>query len=309
MKISVEAAAQQLKEGHVVAVPTETVYGLAASITCPEAIKSIFTLKGRPSSNPLIIHVADIQAIQSYICEQPEGFQALTRAFWPGPMTIVLPIHPDRVPAIVRADLPTAAFRIPSHRITQQLLKLTFPLVMPSANRSGSPSATTAAHVESDFGSNFPVLEGSCSVGVESTILIYDKAWQIIRQGALPPAAFEPILGYVPKIKGVENQEKPLCPGQLFRHYAPKAKLTLTTDFQGIAGQVIVGYTDRIYPPSNHLIPLGNSSSPEEIAENLYKILRLLDERGIQEAYVDVLLPPSGLFATILERLFKAAQK
>lgn len=310
MRISIEQAAKLLKTGNVVAVPTETVYGLGASLDSPSAIKQIFILKGRPSSNPLIVHLAEATAILDYTSKIPEGFMALAKAFWPGPLTLVLEAQIEKIPDSVRAGLPTAAFRVPRHPITRQLLHLTGPLVMPSANLSGTPSATSVEHVEVDFGQNFPVLEGPNSdVGVESTILIFiEERWHIIRQGALPPSAFERVLGYVPPLREIENNVAPLCPGQLFRHYAPKAQLILSKTCDLAEGNTIIGYCDRVYSESNHILSLGHSTDPNAIAENLYAILRSLDALGVATALVDVDIPREGLYATILERLSKAAE-
>lgn len=309
MRITLEHAAELLLQGHVVAVPTETVYGLAASIHHPHAIEQIFSLKGRPSSNPLIVHVCDVQTVKQCASDLPSSFASLTQAFWPGPMTLVLKANTDQVPSIVRAGLPTAAFRFPQHPVAQRLIALTGPLVMPSANLSGSPSATAARHVESDFGLSFPVLEGNNAyVGVESTILVYlDGLWQIIRQGALPPAAFEPVLGYLPAVRAHEGTAAPLCPGQLFRHYAPKTHLRLDLECSKAQNSTILGYSDRIYHPSNQVISLGSSSDPHQIAESLYAALRLLDERCVEAALVDIDLPHYGLYSTLHERLAKAA--
>lgn len=309
MRISVRKAASFLNAGAVVAVPTETVYGLAASISKPEAIKRIFFLKGRPSSNPLIIHVSSQEEIEKYVKRLPENFKQLAKAFWPGPMTLVLNVEVEKVPSIVRAGLTTAAFRIPQHPIAHKLLEMTGPLVMPSANLSGTPSATRAIHVEKDFGEDFPVLNGeACRVGLESTILIYlDDRWSIIRQGALTAAAFEAVLGYIPHIKGNENRKTPICPGQLFRHYAPKSELILSHECSKAKKAVVLGFTDRRYHHSCQVIPLGALSNPAEVAENLYKALRFLDEEQITKALVDVDFPVEGLLEIILERLTKAA--
>lgn len=311
MRIPIEQAATLLKSGKVVAVPTETVYGLGAALDCPSAIEQIFILKGRPSNNPLIVHVAEAEVVQGYVSSFPEGFMTLAKAHWPGPMTLVLEVQIEKVPAIVRAGLPTAAFRVPRHATAQRLLQMTGPLVMPSANLSGTPSSTRVEHVEADFGHDFPVLEGSGAfAGLESTILIYvEGRWQIIRQGALPPSAFEKVLGYAPSLRGIESNVAPLCPGQLFRHYAPKAQLKLSKTCRLAEGEIILGYRDRVYPSSNRILSLGRSTDPHEIAENLYATLRSLDTLEADSALVDVDLPLEGLYATILERLYKAAQQ
>ncbi|MGZ3732294.1 MAG: L-threonylcarbamoyladenylate synthase [Parachlamydiaceae bacterium] len=309
MRVEIEEAAILLNKGQVVAVPTETVYGLAASLACPETIKQIFSLKGRPSNNPLIIHLHHPDEIEPYVYTFPKGFKALSEALWPGPITLVMQVNETKVPSIVRAGLSTAAFRIPQHPLAIKLLEMTGPLVMPSANLSGKPSATRCTHVEQDFGSEFPVLDGgTCHMGLESTILIYlEERWSIIRQGALTPSAFEKILGYIPVVKGSENQQIPLCPGQLFRHYAPKAKLILSNECSTLEEKTILGFTDRIYSTTCRIVPLGALTNPSEIAKNLYRSLRFLDEELMKEVFVDVDFPNEGLLETVRERLTKAA--
>lgn len=309
MRISLEETIQLLKTGHVVSVPTETVYGLAASLHCPEAIQEIFQLKGRPSNNPLIIHVAELKDIFSYMSENVRDLDILARDFWPGPMTIVLPIKVKLVPAMARADLPTAAFRIPQHSLTLQLLKQTGPLVMPSANLSGRPSSTQPKHVESDFGHHFPVLDGGvCVKGLESTILIYRHGkWEIIRQGALSAENFTLALGYTPHVQDKTQNEAPLCPGQMYRHYAPKAKLELMESLDNIKEGFVIGFSDKAYPSECRVLTLGPLSKPDLAASNLYAILRQIDQEGIAKAYVDFNFPKVGILATLAERLQKAA--
>ena len=310
MRVELETAATLLLNGNVVGVPTETVYGLAAALTHPDAISHIFRLKGRPSNNPLIIHVADASQIAPFAKAFPEDFDLLARHFWPGPLTLILPIDTAKIPEKARAGLPTAAFRVPAHPLTKELLQKTGPLVMPSANLSGKPSSTCPQHVEADFGPTFPVLDGGpCKRGVESTILYYDGSqWEIIRQGALAQEAFSAVLGYLPKIAGKEEGEAPLCPGQLYRHYAPAAKLILTTEFQPSMEGVVIGFEGRAYPPACRLITLGPLSNPQRAAEALYAVLRRLDLEDISSAWVDMNFPPEGLWSTIAERLRKAAQ-
>ena len=307
MKVDIDTACKLLKKGDVVAIPTETVYGLAASLKMEEAIAKIFTLKNRPPKNPLIVHVANLDQIEPYILEKPNGFDLLAKSFWPGPLTIVLPIKTDLIPDIVRSGLKTCAFRIPDHPSTLEIIENVGPLVMPSANLSGRPSSTNCKHIEKDFGNNFPVFDGgTCRKGLESTIMIYtSNGWEIIRQGALTKEDFEPILGYLPKI-AISNSKKPLCPGQLFRHYAPKAKLILDSDVDPQKIGVIVGFSDREYPKNCQVFALGPKNDPETVAKNLYFTFRTLDDENITSAWVDTDFPDLGLWKTIRERLEKA---
>lgn len=292
--------------GEVVAIPTETVYGLAASYDNPTAIKKIYALKNRPPENPLIMHLASTKEIESFVEALPAGFERLAEAFWPGALTLVLPVIQDKIPEIVRAGLPTQAFRIPSHPIALELLKETGPLVAPSANMSGRPSSVSEAHVETDFGKGFPVLPGgNCTSGVESTILIYSNdKWAIGRLGAIPKEAFEAVLGYIPDL--ISAKDPLICPGQRFRHYAPQAKLRLATEFKSEG--CIIGFSDREYPKGAHVIHLGSSNNPEEVVSHLYETLRLLDEKNIKEATVDMNFPHDGLWQTLRERLSKASK-
>lgn len=311
MRVNLENACELLQTGKVVAIPTETVYGLAASLSNPEAIEHIFTLKGRPADNPLIIHVGDSSQVVCYTKDIPEDFEVLANTFWPGPMTLVLPAVKEWVPSIVRAGLDTVAFRIPSHPLTLQVLSNVGPLVMPSANLSGKPSATRPEHVENDFSRDFPVLDGGeCYRGVESTILMYNiNRWEIVRLGALTPEIFETFLGYKPKVNEFIGEEHPVCPGQLYRHYAPQATLILDTDTSPESIGAVVGFSDRTYPDSCRIFELGATTNPEEVAKNLYGTLRLLDLEGIKAAWVDTSFPKEGLWSTVAERLRKASSK
>jgi L-threonylcarbamoyladenylate synthase len=308
MKISLPEAIQRLQNGEVVAIPTETVYGLAACVHQPKAIAHIFSLKNRPLQNPLIIHVAHYTDIAFYVNRYPPHYDELAHAFWPGAFTCILPIDPNKILTLVRAGLHTAAFRIPSLSITQQLLSITGPLVMPSANLSGKPSSTLYTHVEEDFGKDFPILEGEvCPKGLESTILAYEKGeWQVARLGALAAEVFIPILGYQPQI--LNSKKQPICPGQLFRHYAPKAKLVIGDLSEQTTVQFIIGFKEKQYPLNKRILYIGSLENPEEVGENLYRVLRQLDEEEAPIAWIDMDFPAEGLWATIRERFLRAVE-
>lgn len=310
MRIPLEKAAHLLQQGHVVAIPTETVYGLAASLHHPDAVKKIFTIKNRPQKNPLIVHVRSIDEAFEYSALEPDFLHALLAAFWPGPLTIVVPAQVNSVPEAARAGLSTVALRMPSHPLAAALLQQISPLVAPSANRSGKPSATDPEHVEADFGLSFPVLDGGhCSLGIESTILIYDtRGWRMGRRGALSREAIAQVLGYIPDYS---TSEQPLCPGQLLKHYSPNAALTLSTiSYEQCPHRlpVVVGFCDRQYRGAHTFFSFGASSNVEEVARNLYKVLRDLDAARIQAAWVDIDFPSENLWDTIRERLYKASQ-
>jgi len=307
MRITQEQALQLLSHDEVVAIPTETVYGLAAHLYSEKAIEKIFELKKRPRVNPLIIHVKNIEQALSYMSEELPLVHELMARFWPGPLTLILPIQMTLIPSTARANLDTAAFRMPNHPILQGLLNHISPLVAPSANLSGKPSATRFEHIEADFGDAFPILDGGpCQHGLESTILAYiEDKWMLARHGAISQEALQEILGYKPN--PMPKHAKPISPGQMFRHYAPHAHLYLTRPNQPVA--TIVGFSDREYPSFHTFYSLGKSTNAEEVSHHLYRVLRQLDEDHIEEAVFDMDFPHDGLWSTIRERIIKAASK
>lgn len=311
MRISVAEASRRLLRGEVVAIPTETVYGLAAPLKNPSAIEHIFALKQRPTDNPLIIHLADASDLAQYTLPLPPGAESLVSAFWPGGMTIVVPIDATTIPSIARAGLSTAAFRIPNHPLARSLTRSVGALVAPSANLSGRPSSTAPEHVEQDFGIDFPVVDGGpCLQGLESTILIFlEGRWQIGRLGALPAEAFQKVLGYQPALLQVRSLAAPkiVCPGQQYRHYAPKATLILGREAYAGSPSTVIGFSDRTYKGAEQILILGPSTAPEIVSQNLYHVLRQLDEQRIEQAWVDSRIPESGIWKTIAERLARAA--
>lgn len=310
MRISISQAIDRLNNGQVIALPTETVYGLAASIRHPQAIRKIYTLKSRPSANPLIVHVSSIQEVLEISTDIPTSFYALVDAFWPGPLTMILKIDESLISSDARAGLSTAGFRMPSHPISLEIIKETGALVMPSANLSGKPSSTTAEHVEADFGLDFPVVDGgSCQKGLESTILYFDNnKWIVVRRGALSVETIAEVLGYTPEVREKANSSTPLSPGQGFRHYAPEAKLILSDEIDSNV-DCLIGFKNRSYPKGKTIYTLGNDDDPQTVAENLYSVLRFLDEKKVQIAWVDMNFPKGGIWDSIRERLTRAAER
>jgi L-threonylcarbamoyladenylate synthase len=314
MLVTVEEAAQYLAVSQPVAIPTETVWGLAAGLHDARGIEKIFVLKHRPQTNPLIIHLADPEDMFEYTCIAREVVLPLTSAFWPGGLTLVVPVDEHKILPSVRANLPTAAFRVPSHPTCRQLLALTGPVVAPSANVSGRPSATTIEHIERDFGADLPIVKTNvpCSFGVESTILVWgNDRWSLGRLGAICPEELEPILGYEPCFCSVTSQ--PICPGQMFRHYAPEAALHLgygawkqedAAEYDGV-----LGYSDREYVGAKTVISLGRSSSPRQVAFRLYSSLRQLDALHLTSVYVDLDVPITDVWRVVVDRLRHAAKK
>ena len=314
MNVTLEEAVDYLNHSHPVAIPTETVWGLAARWDDDEAIRKIFLLKGRPLSNPLIIHVSNPLSFASCVPEQPPMMKDLMKAFWPGGLTLVVPVDERRVSSLVRAGLSTAAFRMPDHMETLELILRTGPLVAPSANRSGSPSATTPEHIEHDFGVGFPILKAAsyCRHGIESTILIWDRrCWRLGRLGAIGVDVLAIVLGYEPTLHKAEG-DAPLCPGQCFRHYAPEAKLSLSAD--GWEEQYsstydgVLGFSDRHYPNATNFVAMGSSDDPRSVSYRLYASLRDLDRLQLKAVFVDTSVPASVDWMAILDRLYRASK-
>lgn len=228
----VEAAAHLLREGNLVAFPTETVYGLGADATNVEAVKQVYLAKGRPSDNPLIVHVADQAELAPFIGQMDERAQKLIHHFWPGPLTLIFTIKPDSLSPVVTGGLTTAAFRMPDHALTLELIRTTGkPLVGPSANTSGKPSPTSAAHVFHDLSGKISgILDGGVTkVGLESTVLdLSSEVPTILRPGAVTKEDLEEIIGTVSYDHHlVTGKEQPKAPGMKYKHYAPNVPVVL----------------------------------------------------------------------------------
>lgn len=310
MKLTLKQAVQVLKAGGIVAVPTETVYGLAVSLKHPRSVRHVFKLKGRPSDNPLIVHIAAFADLKPLIKNISPLFRCVKK-FWPGPLTIVFEANLKNVPVVVRAGLNTVAVRMPSHPVMQRLLKKTGPLAAPSANLSGKPSPTRAKHVLDDFGADFPVLEGgSCEHGVESTVVFLKKlSWEILRPGSITEEILEKVLKCPPEDPVCEKT--PRSPGQKYRHYAPKAKLTLCLKQREFAKMerkksydAVLGFTDT--KTKKNLVNLGKRNDFKTNLRRLFFVLRKLDEKNFKNVLVDGDFKSVGLGKTLRERLTKA---
>ncbi len=215
-----------LKSGRVVAFPTETVYGLGASATDPDAVRKIFEVKNRPADNPLIVHISSYKMLNGFAKEIPEDAEKLMEAFWPGPLTLIFKKKPQ-VLDIVTAGLDTVAVRWPSHPLSQDLIARVGPLAAPSANSSGKPSPTKPEHIKEDFGEGFPIVEaGETQVGLESTVLdVSQKPFRLYRPGNVSRNQIENIIDEAIAEVKVDNDEKPKSPGIKYSHYAPEAKV------------------------------------------------------------------------------------
>lgn len=222
--VNIERAVALLKQGEAVAFPTETVYGLGADAWNPTAIQKVFDIKGRPSDNPLIVHVAAAGTVDDFACEIPGAARRLMKQFWPGPLTLIFKKRPE-VLDLVTGGLNTVALRWPNHPLAQQLIHRAGPLVAPSANSSGRPSPTRAEHVTDDFGKQFPVIDGGrTQIGLESTVLdVTAQTLTIYRPGYVGKQEIEQITGQTVRYETESASDKPRSPGTKYSHYTPQA--------------------------------------------------------------------------------------
>ncbi len=293
------------------AIPTETVYGLAANAFDEAAVLQVFAAKQRPSFDPLIVHIAQHADIHRVVRELPPGAEALMDAFWPGPLTLVLPKQPA-VPDLVTSGLDTVAVRMPAHPLTLQLLlQLDFPLAAPSANPFGYVSPTTAQHVADQLGDKVPyILDGGpCSVGVESTILGWDAGrWYLYRPGGIPLEAIEVVIGTVePAVKHV----LPVAPGMLESHYAPRKPVhvgNVPALLRRFAGERIGIISFRTEYPGHRCEVLSEGGDPAEAARHLFAVLRELDSTDCSVIVAEE-FPETGLGRAINDRLRRASSK
>lgn len=298
--------ADLLRAGRLVAFPTETVYGLGADAGSPEAVAAIYAAKGRPSFNPLIAHVLDLEAARAYGDFSPEAL-LLARAFWPGPLTLVAP-HRAGVCDLARAGLPSVALRAPAHGVARALLRACGrPIAAPSANRSGHVSPVTAAHAMADLSGRIDlVLDGGpCDVGLESTIVAcLDGAPALLRSGGVTREAIEAALGRPLAAAG----DGVSAPGQLASHYAPRAPLRLYAReiLPGEAGLDFGAQLARAAPPGALVLDLSESGDLREAAARLFGHLRALDASGAARIAVAP-VPTQGLGEAINDRLARAA--
>jgi len=288
-----------LAGGGIVAFPTETVYGLGADARNGAAVAAVYAAKARPEFNPLIVHVADIGTVRA-LCAMSPLAEAVAAAFWPGPLTLVLPLRAGAgVASLVTAGLPTIAVRVPAHPIARALLAaFGGPVAAPSANPSGRISPTTAAHVLAGLAGRIDaVLDGGpCGVGVESTILALDPVPRLLRAGGLPVEALEPLTGPLAR---VTDMARPQAPGQLASHYAPRAAVRLDA-LAPRAGEVMLGFG-----PVQGDLTLSASGDLVAAAASLFAHLHALDAMGRPIAVAPV--PDRGLGVAINDRLRRAA--
>ena len=325
---AIREAAELIRKGELVGMPTETVYGLGANALDENAVKKIFEAKGRPGDNPLIVHVSCLDEIPPLVREIPDSAKRLMEAFWPGPMTLILP-KSDRIPSAVSAGLDTVGIRLPASEAARDLIRESgCPIAAPSANRSGRPSPTTAQHVFEDMDGRIPMIldGGDSEVGVESSVIdATGEVPVILRPGGVTPEMVEEVLG---DVRIDEHVMSPLAegdivrsPGMKYKHYAPKAK---TVIYDGAADHVIaaicarydeaerageipaiLGFDEHDFGNRTR-ISLGSVKRPQEAAARLFSALRELDERGETVALCEA-VEATGIGLAVMNRMGRAA--
>jgi L-threonylcarbamoyladenylate synthase len=306
-------AAEVIRSGDLVAFATETVYGLGANALNANACEKIFAAKKRPHFDPLIVHIASIDQLDSVAAEFPEKAKLAAAKFWPGPLTIVLRKNPA-IPDLITSGLPTVAVRIPAHPVAKALLeKLGLPIAAPSANPFGYLSPTTALHVEEQLGDSIPmILEGGdCDCGLESTIVDFSQAEPVLlRHGGIPLEEIVKVCG--PVKLGQAVLDKPLAPGQLHSHYSPNTPLVILKNDElpdpklkyGLLTHSEINNENECH----HIEKISSTGNLKEAAHNLFSALHRLDELELEIIYAYE-FPEHGLGSAIMDRLRKAAAK
>ncbi|WP_026695985.1 L-threonylcarbamoyladenylate synthase [Peribacillus kribbensis] len=319
-----EEAAHLLQQNQVVAFPTETVYGLGANARDNEAVKKIFEAKGRPSDNPLIVHIASKEQLASIIDEIPGMTHTLMDQFWPGPLTLIFKKKEGALSDAVTAGLETVAVRMPSHPLALKLIeKSGLPIAAPSANTSGKPSPTTAGHVYKDLNGKIAgiVDGGPTGVGVESTVLDCTGPIPVIlRPGGVTKEQIEEVIGPVSLDTALSDEKQaPRSPGMKYTHYAPRAELSLVSgsrEFiqslvnakkaEGFRVGVLTTEENQRYYDADYVLSAGRREQLESVASGLYFTLRQFDDLDVELIFSEV-FPVEGIGQAIMNRLSKAA--
>lgn len=323
-------AADLIREGELVAFPTETVYGLGADALHPEASRKIYAAKGRPSDNPLIVHISKFEDLVRIAKEVPAEAKKLSDAFWPGPLTMIVQKN-EKVPYETTGGMDTVAIRMPNHPIALELIEQSGCLIAaPSANTSGKPSPTEASHVALDMNGRIPLIldGGPVGIGIESTIIdLTEETPMILRPGYITKEMLADVLGREvcidPGIIASDSERKPKAPGMKYRHYAPKADLVLVegeTDKvvaeinrltagkrqQGLKVGIIATDETRGIYEADWVMSIGARDDEDAIARHLYKILREFDDLNVDAIYSESFATPR-IGQAIMNRLLKAA--
>lgn len=325
-----EQAGKLIADGELVAFPTETVYGLGGDALDPDASRKIYAAKGRPSDNPLIVHIADFDDMKRVAREVPEQAKKLADAFWPGPLTMIV-WKSDAVPEATTGGMQTVAVRMPNHPVALELIRRSGCLIAaPSANTSGRPSPTEAQHVAEDLSGKIAMIldGGPVGIGIESTIIdLTEEKPMILRPGYITPEMLSEVLQEEvvidPGIIAADDTRKPKAPGMKYKHYAPKAEmiivdgaqdavihkineLTATKRAEGKKVAVIATDETKDRYDAQVILSMGKRADEDAIAQHLYKILRECDELDVGEIYSECFQTPR-IGQAIMNRLLKAA--
>ncbi len=326
----INKAADIIKNGGLVAFPTETVYGLGADGLNKRAVKSIYEAKGRPSDNPLILHISSLDEINGLVGEIPEKALPLMEKFWPGPLTLIFK-KSEAVPYETTGNLDTVAIRFPVNKIARLLIRQSgVPIAAPSANTSGKPSPTRASHVEFDLNGKIEMIldGGACEYGIESTILdVSTKTPCLLRPGSITKEEIEKEIGPIDVDKAVYAKigadEKPKAPGMKYTHYSPLAtvkivrgdrekmtakinELALLAKSEGKKVGILATEENKDKYPNFDVLVLGSVKDGKQIASNVFKMLRKSDSRGFDTVLCEG-FPDKGLWLSVMNRLRKAA--
>lgn len=321
-QIIITDAASTLQQGGLVVFPTETVYGIGANALDPKAASNIYRVKGRPSDNPLIVHIADAKDVIKYAEVRSADVDLLIQAFWPGPFTLILP-KKDCIPKAITGGLETVAIRFPDNDIAQAIINASnLPICAPSANRSGTPSSTLFQHVFDDFNGKVDIIidGGPSFVGLESTVLdMTGPMPTILRPGYVTKTMIEEVLGYsiLSQQPLIEDDDTPKSPGMKYKHYAPKGDVLL---LDGTQDQIIqylanlpnenvgvIGSSELLANVHQSIqFDLGSLTDPVTIAKRVFLALRSMDEQNVKTIYIEA-LEESDLGEAIMNRLYKAA--
>ncbi|MCO6358244.1 L-threonylcarbamoyladenylate synthase [Roseivirga pacifica] len=309
-------ASEILNNGGLVAMPTETVYGLAGNALNLDAVHGIFEAKQRPSFDPLIVHTNSLEKVEGFVAEIPQKAKLLADAYWPGPLTLLLEKQPI-IPDLVTSGLNTVAIRMPKHPVALALLEnLDFPLAAPSANPFGYVSPTTAEHVNNQLGEKIDYIldGGECTVGIESTIVSFEnEVPKVLRLGGLSVEDIEEVVG--PVEVAIHSSSKPSAPGMLKSHYAPSKTIVLfddinlkdITDFSEF-GSLVFDQPYDFLPLENQFV-LSKSGDMAEAAKNLFSGLRILDQKPQIHTIITQFVPNEGLGRAINDRIKRATVK
>jgi|AntRauTorckE6833_2_1112554.scaffolds.fasta_scaffold41312_2 L-threonylcarbamoyladenylate synthase len=309
MIVPLKIAVQRLKKGEVVAFPTETVYGLGAAALNPEAVKETFRVKGRPSDNPLIVHISSRKEVYELAAEIPDDFNTLADKYWPGPITFVLK-KKSIVPDIVTAGLDTVAVRMPDHPTAIELLRKSGPLTAPSANPSGKPSPTKASHVLSDYEGKIPVLDGGPTlIGVESTVIdLSGNVPAILRPGAITEEMIRNTLNREIQSYNPDNTQAAKSPGVKYTHYKPNASVhwlnKIPAKFN--TDSLYVFHSDAELPEKENIINYRDNYT--RMARELYDIFRMADRENFRHIYIQNLekIKSISILSALKNRIEKA---